>query len=372
MIPRMPLRVRGIAALLLAGLLAAGAVLPPVLASAPAQRAAVYPTGEWGRVADPAAAGYCQAGLDAATAKARAMATTSATVVVGGRVLWDYGDQAFVSYLASVRKSILAMMFGKYVAAGTVSVNKSMKALNITDVQGLLPREQEATVLDLLAARSGVYHPAANAASAAGGDTVGTPPGRGTVAPGAYFLYNNWDFNALGTIFEQETGQNIYDAFQADFATPMQLQDFRRDAQRKSNNPARSVHPAYHFYLSSRDMARLGLLMLRGGDWAGKPLVPRDWVRRMVTPVTRVGDMNPDDFRTGPFGYGLLWWIWDGDANRGPYRGAYTGIGAVGQFLTILPELDMVVAHKTRQGQASVSRAEYLALVDALIAAKCR
>jgi CubicO group peptidase (beta-lactamase class C family) len=68
----------------------------------------------------------------------------------------------------------------------------------------------------------------------------------------------------------------------------------------------------------------------------------------------------------------LLWWIWDGAANAGPYRGAYTGIGAVGQFITVLPALDMVIAHKTRQGDASVSREQYLALVDALIAAKCK
>ena len=66
--------------------------------------------------------------------------------------------------------------------------------------------------------------------------------------------------------------------------------------------------------------------------------------------------MHPDEFKAGPFGYGLLWWIWDGAANTGPYRGAYTGIGAVGQFITVLPALDMVVAHKTRQGGASVSR----------------
>lgn len=373
MIPRMQPAMRGIAAaLLLASFLGGHAPATASGARTAVAQAAIVPGAEWARVADPAQAGYCQAGLDAATAKAKTLATTSATVVVGGRVLWDYGDQAFVSYLASVRKSILAMMFGKYVANGRIALGKSMKDLNISDVQGLLPREQTATVLDLLTARSGVYHPAANAASSAGGDTVGTPPARGAVAPGTHFLYNNWDFNALGTIFEQQTGQNIYDAFQHDFAAPMQFQDFRREAQRKSNNPTRSVHPAYHFYLSSRDMARLGLLMLRGGDWAGTSLVPADWVRRMVTPVTRVADMNPDDYRKGPFGYGLLWWIWDGDADRGPYRGAYTGIGAVGQFLTVLPEFDMVIAHKTRQGQASVSRAEYLALVDTIIAAKCR
>ena len=193
MIPRMPARMRGIlAAVLLAALFGSSAPIPAT-ASAAAQQAArpgnpaVYPRAEWVRISDPASAGYCQAGLDAATAKAKAMATTAATVVVGGRVLWEYGDQSFVSYLASVRKSILAMMYGKYVANGRINLRASMKDLNITDVQGLMPREQEATVIDLLTARSGVYHPAANAASSAGGDTVGTPPARGSVAPGSYF-----------------------------------------------------------------------------------------------------------------------------------------------------------------------------------------
>jgi CubicO group peptidase (beta-lactamase class C family) len=299
------------------------------------------------------------------------MATTAAIAVVGGRVLWDYGDQAFVSYLASVRKSILAMMYGRYVADGTIRLSKTLEDLNVTDVQGLLPREQTATVLDLLMARSGVYHPAANAASAAGGDTVGPPPARGSVAPGTYFLYNNWDFNALGTIFEQETGRNIYDAFERDFASPMRFQDFDRAAQRKTNNPQRSMHPAYHFYLSTRDMARIGYLMLRDGEWAGRPIVPRDWARRIVSVATPVAEMHPEEYAAGPFGYGLLWWIWDGAASAGPYKGAYTGIGAVGQFITVLPALDLVVAHKTRQGGASVSRQEYVGLVDAIIRARC-
>jgi CubicO group peptidase (beta-lactamase class C family) len=344
---------------------------PGGMTAAPPQ-GPVFPGAEWARQVDPSAAGYCQAGLEAATTRARGMATTAAIAVVGGRVLWDYGDQQVVSYLASVRKSILAMLYGKYVERGTITLDKTLKDLNISDVQGLLPREQQATILHLLAARSGVYHPAANAASAAGGDTVGTPPERGSVAPGSYFLYNNWDFNALGTIFEQETGLGIYKAFEQDLAGPMQLQDFRLAEQRKTNNTTRSVHPAYHFYLSTRDMARVGYLMLREGSWAGKQLVPRAWVHRMVTPVTPVREMHPDEFKAGPFGYGLLWWIWDGAANAGAYRGAYTGIGAVGQFITVVPALDMVVAHKTRQGGASVSREQYLALVDALIDARCK
>jgi CubicO group peptidase (beta-lactamase class C family) len=81
--------------------------------------------------------------------------------------------------------------------------------------------------------------------------------------------------------------------------------------------------------------------------------------------------MNPDDFKRGAFGYGLLWWIWDGPAAEGAYKGAYSGMGAVGQFLTVLPALDLVVAHKTRPGRREVPRPEFLALLQTIVDARC-
>ena len=265
-------------------------------------------------------------------------------------------------------------MFGKYVAEGRIRLDATLLQLGIDDVDGLLPQEKQATVADLLAARSGVYHEASNAACTGCGSTAGDPPGpRGSVARGTYFLYNNWDFNALGTIFEQATGLNIYDAFERDFARPLGFQDFDRAAQRKTVNLQKSAHAAYHFYLSTRDMARFGYLILRNGEWNGRQIVPADWVREMTTVVTPAGEMNPENYRRGPFGYGYLWWIWDGRSNEGIYRGAFTGVGAIGQFITVLPELDMVVAHKTRPGRgtASVGRGDYLGLIEKLAAARC-
>ena len=167
-------------------------------------QAPVVPGAEWARVGDPKSAGYCQAPLDAVTSHLQTLGTTAVTVVVGGKVLFDYGPQDEVTYLASVRKSILAMMFGQYIANGTIRLDATMADLGIDDVQGLLPKEKTATVRQLLASRSGVYHEAANAACTGCGSTSGDPPGpRGSVEPGSYFLYNNWDFNALGTIFEK-------------------------------------------------------------------------------------------------------------------------------------------------------------------------
>lgn len=350
--------------------------VPRAARQGPAARAAAapaFPAAAWERIADPRAAGYCTDRLDLVTDRLKTLTTTAMTVVVGGRVLFDYGPQDAVSYLASVRKSILAMMYGAPVAGGKIRLDRTMADLGIDDVGGLLPLEKTATVADLLAARSGVYHEAANAACSGCGSTAGDPPGpRGTVKPGSYFLYNNWDFNVLGTIYERQTGDNIYAAFARDFAGPMQFQDFRLDAQRKATRPQVSIHPAYHFYLSTRDMARMGYLMLRGGTWDGTSIVPRDWTARIVRTVTPVAEMNPADLRAGPFGYGNLWWIWDGPSNTGVFRGGYAGIGAVGQFITVLPALDMVIAHKTRENAPRpVTRPEYLGVLELVAAARC-
>lgn len=48
-----------------------------------------------------------------------------------------------------------------------------------------------------------------------------------------------------------------------------------------------------------------------------------------------------------PFGYGTMWWVWDGPKAAGPFAGAYTAVGAWGQWISVFPSEDLVVAHKT-------------------------
>lgn len=368
------LRLRPIArraAFLALALLAAGcapaAVAPPASAPTAVQAAPVYPDTAWAYVASPEAAGWSSAGLDSVRAHLSGLPSTGFMAVVGGRVLMDYGDVQAVSYLASVRKSILSMLFGSYVADGTIRLDRTLAELEIDDIGKLTPEERRATTRHLLAARSGVYHPASNP-----GDNLADAPARGSQEPGGYYLYSNWDFNALGTIFEQETGRSIYDVLETDLARPIGMRDFDRSIHRRTGDTTRSVHRAYHMHLSTRDMARVGYLMLRDGVWEGKQVVPGDWVRESTRAVTPVHEMNPAYRREGPFGYGYLWWVWDGEHARGPYEGAYTGLGAIGQHITVLPELDLVVAHKTRPGQERrVSHEEYLEVLDLLVRAHC-
>ena len=322
-------------------LLAALAV--PVAAQAPAD--AVYPGAEWEEVSrsELEAYGWSPEGLRRTFEFVRDSAFTTGLVVVDrGRIVFTFGDIEDLSYLASARKSVLAILYGKYVEDGTIDLDATLADLGVDDVGGLLPLERQATVDHLVTARSGIYHAASN-----GGDDLASAPERGTQQPGTYMLYNNWDFNAAGAVFELITGRDIYDEVEAQLAGPLRFEDWDRSAQRKSGNLAVSRNPAYHMWISTRDMARIGYLMLREGEWDGRQLVSRDWVRRITGVVTPLEEMNPPRRRDGYFGYGYMWWVWDGPRAVGPFEGAYTARGAVGQWITVLPAVDLVIAHKT-------------------------
>ena len=236
------------------------------------------------------------------------MQTTGLMIIVGGECIFKYGDIEKTSYIASCRKSVLSILYGKYVKNGTINLNKTLGELGFTDHGGLLPIEQSAKVLHLIQARSGIYHPASNSGSAL--DNPKRVPERGSVTPGTKFLYNNWDFNAAGSVFEQLTGKSVFEAVDEDLAKPLGFQDWNLSRHRHTGNMARSMHPAYHLYLSTRDMARIGYLMLRKGKWEEKQIIAKDWHRKMIATSTK-----PEE--TGPkkrFGYGYMWWLYN-DSN---------------------------------------------------------
>lgn len=291
--------------------------------------------------------------------------TTGLVVIVNGKMIYDYGDIVQLSYLASCRKSVLSMLYGIYVERGKIDLSKTLADLGIDDRQGLSDLEKTATIDNIINSSSGIYHPASNA-----GDNLADAPARGSQKPGEYFLYSNWDFNAAGGIFEQETEVDIFDAVEKDLAGPIGMQDFKRNRQRKQGNLRRSKFPAYHMWYSTRDMARLGQLMLQKGKWNGIQVVPEAWVEKTTTVVTPLEKMNPMPMRQGEFGYAYMWWIWDGPKATGAFEGAYTARGAYGQYITVLPKLKMVVAHKTNPDDGTTRWNMYRQILERIVTAK--
>jgi CubicO group peptidase (beta-lactamase class C family) len=274
--------------------------------------------------------------------------TSAMMIVVHGKVVFEYGDVAKPMKIASIRKSILAMLFGNPVQAGKIDMRSTVVDLGLEEKEPFLPNETHAMLVDLLTARSGIYRDEAS-------DSITErQPRLGSEYPGTVFFYNNWEFDAAGTAFEKLTGRNIYDALQADLAEPLGMQDFHRDLQRKFPSPG-SVHPEYAMFLSTRDLARIGLLMLHMGDWNRRQVISANWVSYMTSITTPWDEMNPFLFRLRGeperWGFGLGWWVWDappyppGDFNWAPYQGAYMARGSGGQYLMVLPAKDMVIVH---------------------------
>jgi CubicO group peptidase (beta-lactamase class C family) len=310
-----------------------------ILGAAAASGCAHAPPLDWDRTGPPN-----PSAARALSLLLRRLDTTSLMVVHRGRVVASYGDERVVSYLASARKSLVSMTFGPSVARGVINLDTTLEAIGFDDTGGLLAIERTAAIRQLLMARSGVYHHAANL-----GDAIELAPPRGSVRPGEYFLYNNWDFNALGAIFEKLTGRSLYLGFAEDIARPIGMQDWDIAAQPVRNDTGESAHPAQHFVLSTRDMARIGLLMLQDGRWGRRQVLPRSWVNLTTTITTPAAEVA----RTSPFvpglGYGYLWWVFDPAAGwDSSLKGGYTASGAFGQFITVLPALDLVVVHKTQ------------------------
>jgi CubicO group peptidase (beta-lactamase class C family) len=83
--------------------------------------------------------------------------------------------------------------------------------------------------------------------------------------------------------------------------------------------------------MTPRDLARLGQLYLQEGEWNGRQVVPAEWVRRSTS---RHAEGWPH--RYGAYGY--FWWLPPGD----PWE-SFAAVGYGGQFLYVVPELDMLL-----------------------------
>jgi len=100
--------------------------------------------------------------------------------------------------------------------------------------------------------------------------------------------------------------------------------------------PVQSVSGGSHWgggmFISTRDHARFGLLVARGGAWNGHQIIPAAWVKAMLSP-------SPSNES-----YGYLWWL-----NRGASRyptaptSSVFALGAGSNIIWLDRERDLVV-----------------------------
>lgn len=322
-----------------------------------------FPGAQWDVVATPEEAGWSSAALQDAGSYAESIDTVAFLVVHRGRIVDQWGETERPFNCHSMRKSILSALYGIQVAEGNINLDQTLDKLGIDDNEpSLTAVERQATVRDLLKARSGIYHPALYETA----HMKATRPARGSHAPGEFWYYNNWDFNVLGTIFENAISHSIFEEFENRLARPLQMQDFDRSVHVRYIVGRDSVHRAYPFQLSARDLARLGLLFARSGRWHDQQILSPAWIEESTRSYSKAGARG---------GYGYMWWV----AQAGKYypclevpEGSFSAHGAGGHCLLIVPKWDLVIVHRvnTFEPDRRVSDEELGRLLSLIVAAR--
>ncbi len=161
---------------------------------------------------------------------------------------------------------------------------------------------------------------------ALGGSMDGFAAGLTTRAaePGSRWHYVSIDTHVIGMVIRGATGQDIPALLNNRILEPMGLE---ADPYYLSDGDGVSFVLG-GLNLRTRDYARFGQMILQGGQWQGKQVVPADWVQAMTRPQAKDGSL-----------YGFQWWIPDD-----PAPGEVMAQGIYGQWIYINPGLGVVIA----------------------------
>ncbi|MEW6194920.1 MAG: serine hydrolase [Bacteroidota bacterium] len=316
----------------------------------------------WEQISRPDSAGWSLEKLDRAYEYSKKIQTESVMIIYKGRVLYYWGDIKKKIWTHSARKSFMSALYGIYIEEGILDINKTLDDLRIDDINPCLSdQEKQATVKMLLQSRSGVYHEAAAEAQS----MKDSRPVRGSHLPGAFWYYNNWDFNTLVTIFNQETQKDFFQELKSRILDPIGCEDFLV-SDGKYQFESASIHPAYPFRISTRDMARFGLLFLRRGNWNNKKIISENWIDESTTSYSDLGNSG---------GYGYMWWIaLNGKHTFYPANlpdGSYSAQGAYGQYCVVIPSYDLVVVHRVNSDiNNNVTATEFGILLSYILSAR--
>ena len=273
----------------------------------------------------------------------------SLLVVRGGRLVveeyfhgWN-GDRLHT--LQSVSKSVTSALVGIAVDRGEIESTDET-------VLGFFPelrpkirhfdqRKQSLTLHDLLTMRTGTdFHergsdsPLHRMNRLRRGWLEFVLSSRMVREPGTHFHYDSGGVILLSGVLKAATGE-FADAY-ADrhLFGPLGIEE-----SSWFKNADGLPHTGGGLELRPRDLARFGLLYLRDGRWRDGQVISEDWIERSVR--RQLASVRRQDGRD--VGYGFLWWIWPPPDDRPELGDFYAGHGFMGQYVFVVPSLDLVV-----------------------------
>ena len=295
----------------------------------------------------PAEAGFDpQMLLNAFTAADDVDRLQSLLVVRDGRlVAEEYFDGNRADSLNDVRsatKSVVSLLVGVAVRQGFISgVDQTLASILSPSTANLTAAQAGITVRDLLTMTGGWTWDESSAAGYNNWvladdqiDFLLEQPQAS--APGSAFNYNSAAVHLLGVAMEDASGMSLPDLADQFLFGPLGIA--RSNWESASSG---RVNGGSGLDLLPRDMAKLGLLMLQGGQSGATRILPPSWATNAGAPAF------PWRASFGPLqalSYGWLWWTEDPSAVT---PRMYMAWGFGGQFIVVVPALRVVVVATT-------------------------
>ncbi|MEE1929367.1 serine hydrolase domain-containing protein [Streptomyces sp. TRM 70351] len=148
---------------------------------------------------------------------------------------------------------------------------------------------------------------------------------------GTRHAYDNPTTFVLARMVERVTGRGLAELLDERLFTPMGVDHAEWDRVASG-----AVFGFHGLHLTTEAVAAFGELLLRGGLWNGRRLVPREWVE--LATRRHIGTRQIDDWSKNPdalCGYGYQFWM---------SQHGYRGEGAYGQLCVVVPSHELVVA----------------------------
>ena len=148
--------------------------------------------------------------------------------------------------------------------------------------------------------------------------------------PGAQFAYCSPGSHLMSAMVSAAVEQSTHDFARENLFEPLGITSSFWPA-----DPQDVHHGWGDLQLHPKDMARIGYLFLREGDWNGRQIVSSEWIEQATRHHVTA---EPDGT-----GYGYQWWILAGEL-----EGVYEARGRGGQAIIIWPDADMVAVFTGR------------------------
>ena len=239
----------------------------------------------------------------------------------------------------STGKSITSLLVGIAIGQGYIRA--------VTDTVGeYLPETRNAAIgavslADILTMRSGL----------AADDDVPTSPGNedklmaasNPIAflegvprarpPGSVYVYNSLTAYVAGLVVARAVDDN-----EANFARKTLFEPLGINQFAWTSDPLGNTRGQGNLSMTTRDLSRIGQMVLDRGRWKGRPIVSEDWIVESLKPRVPIGTVDPY-----ADAYGYFWFTRTLATGRLSVT-VHFASGNRGNKIYVVPERDMVVA----------------------------